>query len=248
MAAAILGLVFFQPFSSNSLQNSAHWLPYGVLLGIMFIAMFYLIGTSAQKAGITVTTLANKLSLVFPVLFSLIFFNEQISTIKYIGLATATLAVVLTVYKKDVNKTKLLYIVLPIVIFLGSGMVDSLVKFVQALKISESEVSLYTISVFFVSFICGVIISVINKEKRIKFQSSTLILGIMLGGANFGSLYFLISALNKSGLNSSLVFAINNMSIVAFTSLLGTLLFKENLNKFNFAGIALAIVSLYFLL
>lgn len=247
-SATLLGILLFQPFNSVILNESSSWLPFGVLLGVLFILMFYLIGTSSQKAGITVTTLANKLSLVFPVLFSLIYFNEQISTIKYVSLGTAVIAVILTVYKKDVKKTNLLFIVLPILIFLGSGLVDSIVKFVQGIKISEDEVTLYTIVVFFVAFLCGVIISLFNKKKNFRVHIPTLLLGTLLGAANFGSLYFIIMALNKSNMDSSLVFALNNMSVVAFTALMGTLIFKEELNKINFAGIILAIVSLYFLL
>lgn len=248
LAATLLGILLFRPFANQNLQNTTGWLPYGVLLGILFILMFYLIGTSSQKAGITVTTLANKLSLVFPVLFSLIYFNEPITTIKYLGLGTAVIAVILTVYKKDVKKTNLLFIVLPVLIFFGSGLIDSIVKFVQGVKISDSEVPLYTIIVFFVAFVFGVVLSLFNIKKVSKFHPPTLLLGILLGAANFGSLYFIIMALNQSKIDSSLVFALNNMSVVAFTALLGTLIFKEKLNKINFAGIVLAIISLYFLL
>lgn len=248
MAATLLGIILFQPFKSLNLNESVSWLPYAVLLGVLFILMFYFIGNSSQKAGITVTTLANKLSLVFPVLFSLIYFNEQISTLKYIGLGTAVIAVILTVYKKDVKKTNLLFILLPVIIFFGSGLVDSIVKYVQALKISDSETSLYTVVVFFVAFMCGTILSIFNKNKSLNFHLPTLLLGILLGAANFGSLYFIIRALNNSNLDSSMVFALNNMSVVALTALLGTLVFKEKLNKINFAGIVLAIISLYFLL
>ncbi|MCY1720008.1 EamA family transporter [Prolixibacteraceae bacterium Z1-6] len=230
------------------MESSIHWLPFGIILGILFILMFYLIGHSSQKAGITVTTLANKLSLVFPVLFSLIYFNEHISTLKYIGLGTATIAVLLTVYKKNVKKTNLLFVILPLLIFLGSGLVDSIVKYVQAVKISENEVTLYTTVVFFVAFLCGIFFSAFTKSKKFNFQTPTLLLGILLGVANFGSLYFFMNALNKTHMDSSLVFALNNMSIVAFTTLLGTLLFNEKLNKINFAGIVLAILSLYLLL
>jgi len=247
LAATALGLLLFRPFKTSSVANAGNWLPFGIVLGILFILMFYLIGNSSQKAGITVTTLANKLSLVFPVLFSLIYFNEQISTIKYIGLGTAFIAVVLTVYKKDVKKTNLLFVVLPLLIFFGSGLVDSIVKYVQAVKISDAEVALYTIVVFFVAFICGLGISIFSKNK-FTFHPATLFLGLLLGLANFGSLFFIIKALNNSNIDSSLVFALNNMSVVALTALLGTLIFNERLNKINFAGIVLAIVSLYFLL
>ncbi len=246
--ATVLGLLLFRPFDTELLQQSLHWLPFGILLGILFTAMFFIIGISSQKAGITVTTLANKLSLVFPVLFSLIYFSEQVSTIKYIGLAGALISVLLTVYKKEINKTNIMFIVLPVIIFFGSGLVDSIVKYVQAVKISEDEVSLYTISVFFMAFLCGIIISILKRPKKIKRHRPTLLLGFALGIVNFGSLYFFINALNKSSLKSSLVFAVNNMSIVALTALIGTIIFKEKLNKINFAGIVLAIVSLYFLL
>lgn len=249
LAATLLGIVLFQPFTNqNNLSTALEWLPFGIILGILFILMFFLIGTSSQKAGITVTTLANKLSLVFPVLFSILYFKEEISLLKYIGLGTACIAVVLTVYKKEINRTNLLFILLPVLIFFGSGLIDSIVKYVQAVKISESEVSLYTIVVFAVAFVCGAILSLFKSSSRRGFHLPTLVLGILLGGANFGSLYFLIKALNHSGLRSSLVFAVNNMSIVAFTALLGTVLFKEKLNRINFAGVILAIISLYFLL
>lgn len=248
LAASILGLLLLNPFQSGNIESVPNWLPFGIILGIMFILMFFLIGRSSQKAGITVTTLANKLSLVFPVLFSLIYYHEEISPLKYIGLGTAFVAVILAVYKKDLRRTNLIYIVLPLLIFFGSGMVDSMVKFVQAEKITDTETSLYTTVVFIVAFICGLLVLGFQRNKNYRFHTPTLLLGILLGVVNFGSLYFIINALNRSGMKSALVFALNNMSVVALSTLLGALLFKEKLNKINFAGIALAIISLYFLL
>ncbi len=249
LAASLLGILLFQPFANDDYPVTLpHWTPFAVILGILFIAMFYLIGYSSQKAGITVTTLANKLSLVFPVAFSLIYFNEELSTIKAIGIVSAIIAVGLTVYKKEITRTNLIYIVLPLFLFLGSGVIDSLVKYVQAVKISDSETSLYTIFVFAVAFICGIVVTIVTKTYRQRLNPATLIFGTLLGVVNFGSLYFIIKALNNSGLESSLVFALNNMAIVAFTAILGTLLFKERLNKINFVGVVLALISLYFLL
>lgn len=180
LAATLLGVILFQPFQSFKQFHTFNWLPYGILLGVLFILMFYLIGNSSQKAGITVTTLANKLSLVFPVLFSLLYFNEQISTIKYVGLGTAVIAVIFTIYKKDVKKTNRIFIVLPVLIFVGSGIVDSIVKYVQAVKISDNEVSAYTVVVFFIAFLCGTVISFIASKASLKIHTPTLLFGFLL--------------------------------------------------------------------
>jgi len=248
LTATILGVLLFTSDSSIVWSSSIKWLPFGILLGILFIAMFYLIGKSSQKAGITVTTLANKLSLVFPVLFSLLYFNEEITVLKTIGLIAAFVAVFLTVYKKELKTTNFIFIVLPVIIFIGSGITDSVVKFVQAVKINSEEASIFSSIVFLIAFIIGLIISFLQKKYQKFKHFPTLILGILLGAVNFGSLYFIINALNKSTLNSSMVFAINNMSIVALCAFLGTFFFREKLNKTNIVGILLAIFSLYFLI
>ncbi|MFV0592851.1 MAG: hypothetical protein ACK5M7_15825 [Draconibacterium sp.] len=247
-AATLLGIILFSPLKSITPDTAARWIPYAVLLGLLFILMFFVIGKSAQKAGITVTTLATKLSLVFPVAFSIIYFNEKLSALKMLGIVLAIVAVALTVYKKDLARTKLSLAFLPLLIFVGSGMVDSLVKFVQATKIGTEEASQYATLVFFVAFVCGLIFLLLSKQFQVKFHPPTLVLGTLLGMVNFGSLYFLIQALNKSAMASSLVFALNNMLIVALSTLLGTMVFREKLNKINFAGILLALLSLYFLL
>ncbi len=96
LVAALLGFGFLMQFNTGLLSGSKSWLTFGILLGILLIVMFYLIGNSSQKAVITVTTLTNKLSLVFPVLFSLVYFNEQISPIKYISL-------IISIFNKKMN-------------------------------------------------------------------------------------------------------------------------------------------------
>ncbi|HPF51287.1 MAG TPA: EamA family transporter [Draconibacterium sp.] len=248
LAASLLGLLLFKPFSGLEAGANYSWIPFAVVNGLLFIGIFFLIGQSSQKAGITVTTLATKLSVVFPVLFSIVYFNEQISNVRAIGLIAAFIAIGLTLYKKDLNKTKYIFILLPLTIFVGSGVVDSIVKFVQEAKMNPGQSALYTTVVFMVAFSCGMVISSFSAKRQFSIHPPTLFLGTMLGIVNFGSLYFLIEALNKSNLKSSMVFAINNMSIVTLTAILGWFLFKERLNKINLAGIVMALLSIYFLL
>jgi len=103
--------------------------------------------------------------------------------------------------------------------------------------------------VFFIAFLCGIVITIfksLNNKSRLHIP--TIVLGTLLGLANFGSLFFILQALNNSNLESSLVFALNNMMIVALSAIFGFFIFKERLNRINVAGIVLAILSLYILL
>jgi len=249
LVASILGLVMFIKFDFTFLKDAGSWVPWSVILGILFIVIFFFIGHSSQKAGITVTTLANKLSLIFPVLFSLIWFKEQITIVNYIGLLLSLIAIFLTIYRKDVKKSNLALIFLPLVIFIGSGISDSIVKLVQALKTQPNQVASFTTFVFATAFVLALIFSCLKKEKAKKnYTIPTLFLGILLGLANFGSLYFIMESLNKSKLESSLIFAINNMSVVLLSSIIGNLVFNEKLSKINYTGIVLAVLSIYFLI
>lgn len=249
LAASLLGFIFLMEFNPEPFLQKSDWQVFGIILGALFILMFYLIGTSSQKAGITVTTLASKMSLVFPVFFSLFWFNETVTFLKYAGLIIAILAVLLTVYKKDIRNANRISLLLPLIIFAGGGLIDTLIKFIQAIYITEMETAAFSTSVFFTAFLCGTVAMAIERKKsKFKLNYPTLLLGVLLGFANFGSLYFLISALNKSLPDSSLVFALNNMLIVLLSALAGRFIFGEKLNKVNIAGFILAFMSLFILL
>ncbi len=139
LVATVFGFGVFMHFSLNFISGIKSWLATAIILGSLFIGMFYLIGLSSQKAGITVTTLANKLSLIFPVLFSTIWFHEEITLFKYLGFFTALLAMFLTIYKKEVKRTNLFWFFLPVFIFVGSGITDSVVKYAQAVTVNPDR-------------------------------------------------------------------------------------------------------------
>ncbi len=249
LTATLLGFIFLLRGNFSPFLHFAGWMPYGISLGVLYIIMFFLIGLSSQKAGITITTLANKLSLVFPVVFSLFWFNETAGILKIAGLFTATLAVLLTLYKKDIRKTNLLWFALPLTIFIGSGITDSLVKLIQATQITDSQSAAFSTFVFFVAFVLSLVVAWQKNSGVRKFlHIPTLLLGILLGIANFGSLYFILNALNRSRLESSLVFAMNNMLIVALSATIGFFIFNEKMNRINIAGLILAFLSIYILL
>lgn len=248
LTACVWGVLITSRDDVTLLSVSALF-PYAIILGTMFIAMFWLIGLSSRKTGITVTTLASKMSLIFPVTLSLLLFQETVTPVKVAGILLAIAAAFLSIYRTDMQRISKLPVVLPLLIFIGGGFNDSLIKYVQALHLSDASPAAFTTGVFGTAFLSGLVL-IFTGDKPLKQQINihTLLFGLLLGLANFGSLYFLIEALVKSRFDSSLVFTLNNMLIVVFSALAGRIFFREQLNRINIAGFVLALLSLAILL
>lgn len=249
LIATIFGFSFNRYPISFSTVLKASWLPYALLIGLSFILMFFLIGYTIRKSGITVTTIAGKMSMVVPILFSILYFSEKTSLLKTTGLILATGSVFLSCYRPLTKKKNLVLVLLPILIFLGSGLTDSLVKYAQTHFISNSMSLLFSTIVFATALIIGLLYIVFTPRSVSKSISIPELLGgTVLGLANFGSLYFFILALNNSKLDSSIVFGLNNSCIVLLSILIGSLAFNEKISKINLAGIMMAFFAILILM
>lgn len=238
------------PFTLDVLSQK--WMPVALLVGAMFIVMFYVIAKSTQKAGVAVTTVAVKMSVVFPIAFSIWYdANDKLTVLKLTGIALALLSVFLTVYKKNNKAIDPRAILLPAFLFIGMGVVDSFVKFAQSEYINGDLASTFSTIVFANALIIGLVILPFSKpalKSIIKFK--TWVLGALLGVANFGSIYFLLRALNHIDIDTgqqamgSVIFGINNIGIVALSVIIGFLAYNERPSRINWVGIALTGVSI----
>jgi drug/metabolite transporter (DMT)-like permease len=248
--AAILGYIAVGPADFNPVGTE--WFHMALIMGFIFVFMFYVIGYSARIAGITVTSLTTKLSVVIPVVFSIIVFNEELTIYRAGGMILALIAIFMIVIKPtepgngERNLLKILW--LPAVLFFGAGFIDSLIKYTQEVYITGND----TLSFATVTFMSAAITSILFRfagkfEKQEDKWYRLFAGGIALGVVNFGSLYFLVMALASDHIASSVVFGINNIGIVLVSVITGTFLFKERLSKLNFAGIVIAIVAILIL-
>jgi len=224
----------------------ADWIYYAVLIGILFIVFFTLISLSSKTVGISITTVASKMSVIIPILFSILFFKEEVMAFKIIGIVLALIGVFLTIYKKDKQvKTNINGILLPLSLFIGMGVVDSIIKYAQQTLISPSENAFFSSTLFFVAFATGVIYSLSDsKIFKAYLNGRVYLFGILLGLANYGSIYFLIAALNANVMDSSVIFGINNVGIVILSVFIGILIFKEKITKINTIGVLSSIVAI----
>lgn len=230
------------------------WFPYSVIIGILFILMFVVIAKSSQVVGIAITTVSNKMSVIIPIAVSIIIDPLDILTgYKAAGIILAVLAVFLSVYRKRKVEFDPRNIYLPIILFLGMGLVDSIVKYAQQYHVADDVLPVFTVILFAMAAIAGIITKLIRKTSFKELVSiKTLLWGISLGLSNYGSLYFLIKALNfknQTGgtLDGSIVFGINNLGVIALSVFIGLIVFKEKFLKINWVGIILSFIAIYIL-
>ncbi|EDP96172.1 DMT family transporter [Kordia algicida OT-1] len=214
-----------------------------VALGFLFIAIFMVMATTAQRNGLSVASVASKMSVVIPVIFAVVVYKEQLSLLKVAGIILALLAVYLTTVKKDggsFDRKKLLF---PVLLFLGSGVIDTTIKYMETKYVADGETPVFSAAIFACAFIIGLVVAIIRGD--LKITGKTILGGIALGIPNFYSIVFLLKALRPENLgDSSTVFPINNVAIVMLSTIFGIILFKEKLITKNWIGIAIAIVSI----
>lgn len=254
--AAITGLIINSFTNKLSFSSAYTAIPAAVIIGVLFIVMFFVIGISTRHAGMTITTLASKMSVVIPIMFS-IFIDpaDRLTSIKMAAFVLALVAIGFTVYKKPETSTRLnLRMFLPLLLFAGMGIVDSMVKFAQQYHVSSEKSAIFSTMVFFVAFVSGLIVMVFRKKNIRKIvQPKNILPGVVLGLFNYGSIYFIIKALNhqtiqnSNWLDSSVIFGLNNTGIVVLNTFIGYFYFREKLLKVNWIGISLALVVIYIL-
>ena len=246
--ASVLGFLLADKETGLSLAGSQSWFHMAVIIGVIFVAMFYLIALTTQKTGLTITSISSRMSVIIPMIFSIVFYQESLPFLKAIGIMLAPIAVVLTIMRKDISLKDKRFFILPVIMFLGVGLTDSLVKYTQQEFLSGGNVLMFSAYLFVIAFSTSILSKLLfQSNKGFDLNGKDLIGGIFLGLFNFGSLYFFIQALQFSGMDSSLVFGINSIGIVLLSVFASVLFFKEKLSKLNWVGIIVAIFTLILL-
>lgn len=245
VVACAVGLLFYKGEVVLAEVHQKLWFWGTLVLGSLFILVFNLMAATAQRVGVSVASVATKMSLVIPVLFGVLVYNEALGPLKILGIVLALAAVYFASAKGKSISVEKSSLILPVLVFLGSGIIDTSIKYIQEVYIKEEDYPIFSAIVFGSAALVGLLFILFKSMKssvRINFRDA--LGGVALGVPNYFSIYFLLKALENDTLNSSSVFTINNVAIVMLSTLLGILLFKEKISLKNWGGIALAVVSI----
>ncbi len=248
----IAGSLGFLTTKSNVTPlNVVHesFFPIAVFLGIVFISSLFVISETTAKQGISVAQVANRMSVVVPISIAILFYGDGISVSKIIGIVLAIMAVYLVSHKETQGKVAdKFWWLFPLIIFVCSGIIDSSINYAQRNLLNDLNFDAFLSTIFATAFIFGFIVLlyqlIIKKEK---FQWQAIPAGMILGTINFGTMYFIISALNTNVLEPSVLFPINNLSILTISTVVSVIVFKEKLSSKNWIGIGLSLLAILIL-
>ncbi len=241
-----VGLFFLDTSFSPNIIISQEWFKGSILLGFIFISTFYVTTITSQRNGLSVASVASKMSVIIPIILGVFLYDETLGSVKILGIIIALIAVYFTSKKETGEIQQASNLVFPILVFIGAGTIDSSLKYLQTFLVPSNQIGLFSSVTFFCAFSVGILILVfLSLKGEIKFAGRNILGGIALGLPNFFSLYYLVKMLEAKAFESATLFTIHNIAIVLVSTFVGILFFKERISMRNALGIGLALFALF---
>jgi drug/metabolite transporter (DMT)-like permease len=244
VVAMCCGLIYAPPWSAGDI--SGLWWP-SAGIAVLFVAVFFLTGLSAQRAGVAASSVASKMSVILTVLFSVVVHHERPGLLGWTGLLFAVAGVVLASWTTGVPGTRKQWW-LPLLLFVGTACIDIAINTVQRTLLTPSTEAVFPTMGLGIAGLFATITVLRGNEAGALRNARTWIGGTLLGIVNYGSLLFVVKALAHSGLQASSVFPLISIFVILFGTLGSIALFGERLRRVQYAGIALAVVALVLLM
>ncbi len=252
IVCVLTGILFNgNPSILVSIDLSADWSWFALIIGSLLIIGFYAASLTAQMLGVTITAVASKMSMVFPILFSLFFMkinSKDFTFLNYSGMVLALISIYLGSIRKSTKPkvqipNKLLWL-LPFAVFVAGGFIDISINYSNYTFINPENEEIFPILLFACAALIGIIILALKKKKIIL---KNVLGGIYLGIPNYFALYFVFKALTVFQNNGAVFYPIYNLGIILLSSVSAMILYKEKLSKINFVGLGFSILALFLL-
>lgn len=241
LAASVIGFILMIIIDTS---YSTETLLFGAILGLFFVASFFAFAKAVATAGTALATISSRLSVVIPIMFSIIIYNEQPSTLKVIGFLFTAVTFVLfyfSLLEQSNSSTKKASYILLLFVLIAIGINDFSLKVFKNTR-PESEESFFVFTIFLFAFIYS---AMFISIKKIKIDKRTFLTGVILGVPNVFSTIFLLAALTH--LPAIFVYPTINIGIMILTAFGAYTLWKEKLNKAGLAALISGIFAITFL-
>lgn len=248
VTAFVIGIA--QSYNGSFVTNplTAKWLGPVIFLGFIFIAGMVILSASTRKVGVAISTVCSRASMIIPIILSYIFVAGSKKP-DWIAVALVIVGMSMTVWtgkqEQSGRKFSALDILIPFNVFLCFGLSNSINKIIQDRVVSartgwpeemiNRELALVTAMIFLVAAILAAM-PLIKLKTGFKWRN--VVGGICFGIANYVCTYALMLAMKT--IDSSILFPVHNLGIVAIGAIVGWLCFHEKMRPHQVVGIVIA--------
>ena len=228
---------------------AAPWIGPLSALGLAFYPLFRLTAKCSQELGVSVATVATKLSMAIPVLvFALHDGWAELGLGQWLGLALAFPAVWLSAMDgtttRPTGQGRLSMAWMPVVMFLGSGTIDTIFGWYT----DDPSMDAPGMQMAFASvpFTLGGVVGLMDQWRSAapRPRRKDILAGSALGLVNFGSLFFLLRVFDGGLVQRSMVVPMLNLSVIVLATLVGVLAFKDIPGRKARWGVAVAALAI----
>jgi drug/metabolite transporter (DMT)-like permease len=264
LTACVCGILLYGNTLTNAAFEHTSWIPFVFLCGILFISLFYLMGISSQRNGVSITSVAVKMSMAISMGLMIVLYHESVTSLKIGGIIFAILGVIIMSYeRKQLRVTKVTSDenvntslvsrhsslisrnLILFAIFLGCGLLDVVLNYVQSFHLEHLSTSLFSaFGLGMAGVFGGIVLLVKIVRKKEKFENKSIFAGVLLGIPNYFSIYYLIKSYSSTPWSDSTVLAVLNVTTVITSTIVGLLLFKEKLNLQKSIGLVLSLLAI----
>jgi len=217
---------------------------FGLGLGLIFVLSFLAFAKAISYAGTGLATTSSRLSVIIPILLSIIIYNETPNECHLLGFLFTAITFIIFYFSVKGNHKEgdgLLKYLFLIAVLVGIGINDFSMKVFKSWR-PEQEEPFFVFFIFSSAFIYSSIYISVNKIRIIK---STAYWGLALGVPNVFSTIFLLGALSL--LPAILVYPLINVGIIVFTTLFAFVIWKEKLNRWGVLALTSGLLAILFL-
>ena len=211
----------------------------GVINGVFYLASFLLLQKNIHCNGVVLSTIFMKLSLLVPMVVSILWFGEIPALLQIVGFLIAVAAIVLINFGTDSSAAGFKIGLIFLLLVGGGG--DTMAKIYEELG-SQSLSGHFLFYTFGVALILCICLAIYKKERPGKWE---LLYGLLLGIPNYFSARFLLRALEHVA--AVIVFPTFSVGTILVVTLTGVLLFKERLGKRQWIAVAAILAALILL-
>lgn len=211
----------------------------GIFNGVLYLAGFVLLQRNIRSNGVVLSATFIKLGLLVSMVVSVAFFGERPELWQWAGFFLAVAAIVLMNYQPGGEKAGNRWSLILLLLAGGGG--DAMSKVFE--ELGEPALSghflLYT---FLVALGLCLILFGIRRERAGKWE---VLFGLLVGIPNFFSAKFLLGALED--IAAVIVYPVYSVATILAVTVTGVLLFREKLEKRQWAALAIILVALVLL-